>query len=80
MALRANVDRQTPEVRHGDESLMIANQPAHNRSTYCPDDLDIEVSRGVHCLTPQAPGQALRPGQLLTTSSQRCRTFVGQTG
>jgi hypothetical protein len=49
-------NRQTPEVCHGDETLVIADQPAHNRSTYRPDRLDIEVSRGMHCLTLQPPG------------------------
>lgn len=35
---------------------MIADQLTHDRLTYRPDHLDIEMCRGVHGFAPQAPG------------------------
>src|ERR1700756_4131983 len=53
---RPTPNRQAQEVRNRDESFMIADQPAHDRSTYRTDHLDIEVGRGMHRFAPQAPG------------------------
>jgi hypothetical protein len=38
---------QAQEVCDSDESLVVADQSAHNRSPYRPDYFDIEVGRGM---------------------------------
>lgn len=53
---RPTPNRQAQEVGNRDESFMIADQAAHDRSTYRPDHLDVEVGRGMHRLGPQTPG------------------------
>lgn len=65
MALGATPNRQAAKVGNSDESFIIADQPAHDCSTYPPDHLDVEMGRGMHCSSRKrrattAPGPVAR--------------------
>lgn len=55
---------------------MIADQLTHDRLTYRPDHLDIEMCRGVHGFAPQAPGSSQRPAN--SGGRTRCATKTVQ--
>lgn len=61
---RPTPNRHASKVGDSDESFVIADQPAHNRSPYRPDDLDVEMGGRMHRLALQASShRRARPGR-----------------
>lgn len=53
---RPTPNRQTLEVGNGDQSFVVADQPADDRAAERADHFHVEMRRGVHRLAAQASG------------------------